>query len=272
MVFRVKYVLKTLMMTALLAVVLSSCVFSKKINYLQTRDDLPQYNDSIEFSDYKLQRGDYLYVYLVAIDEDMMEMFNGNSVMYANNTTYYNSDNPTARLYLYLIGEDDCIEYPYLGRLKVVGLTVREVKNLLETKLAEMINGFSVDVRLANRSFSILGEAGSGKYIIPKEKLTIFEALAMSGDLKAYSRRSKIQIIRKSENGTIVKTFDIRTRSIIDSEFYYIQPNDVIYVPFSDAKVMGADHVTSVISLTMSTVSFGLLIYSIVNSIIKATE
>lgn len=268
-----KCLLKMLVITVFTAVLLSSCVFSKKINYLQVRDDLPKYNDTLDFADYKLQRGDYLYVYLSALDEDMMQMFNG--FMYLNNSStsgIFSSDNASSRLYLYLVGEDDCIEYPFIGRLKVTGKTTREVKLLLEEKLADMLTGYSVDVRLANRSFSVLGEARSGKYVIPKEKLTIFEALAMTGDLKTYSRRSKIQIIRKTENGTVVKTFDIRTRSIIDSEFYYVQPNDVIYVPFSDAKVMGADHVTSVISLTMSTISFGLFVYSIVNSIMEATK
>ncbi|MCQ2344341.1 MAG: polysaccharide biosynthesis/export family protein [Paludibacteraceae bacterium] len=260
-------------MTLFSALLLSSCVVSKKINYLQTRDDLPQYSDTVEFSDYQLQKGDYIYIRLTAIDQDVMEMFNGFTYSsYGNNSQYFSSDNSSSRLYLYLVDEQGCIEYPYVGKLNVLGLTLRQVKMLLEDKLKDMVIGFSIDARLANRTFSILGEAGSGKYIIPKEKFTIFEALAMSGDLQLYSRRSKIQVIRQTNNGTVVKTFDIRSRSIIDSEFYYIQPNDVIYVPFSDAKVMGADHVTSVISLTMSTISFGVLIYSIIDSIIKASK
>ena len=269
-----KNILKKLIMTALAVVTLSSCVVTKKINYLQTRENLPEYNDSIKFEDYKLQRGDYVYVRLTAIDQDMMNMFNGTygTSNYQLYGTYLSSDNSNSRLYMYVVGEDDCINYPYVGRLKVVDKTLREVKLMLEDALKEMISGYSVEVRLANRSFSIIGEAGSGKYTIPKEKLTIFEALAMSGDLKNYSKRSQIQIIRQTSKGTVVRTFDIRTRSIVDSEFYYIQPNDVIYVPFTDAKAWGADHVTSVISITFTTVSLGLLIYSIVDSIIKAAK
>ena len=127
-------------------------------------------------------------------------------------------------------------------------------------------------MRLSNRTFSIIGESGAGRYTIPREKLTIFEALAMSGDLSFYAKRSNIQIIRQTENGTVVKTFDIRTKSIIDSEFYYIQPNDVIYVPFQNAKYVGASNFTNVISLVFTTVSFGMFIYSIVNSIIKLSN
>lgn len=264
----------TRFMMAVLAVclLLPSCVMSHKLNYLQERDNLPEYNDSLKFEDYKLQRGDYLYVQISAIDADVANTFNGFSGNGNNLANNANSDNASARLYLYLVDEDDCIDYPYVGKLKVTDKTLREVKGMLETALGEMLTGFSVEVRLANRSFSILGEAGTGKYTIPKEKLTIFEALAMSGDLKMYSNRSKIQVIRQTSKGTVVKTFDIRTKSIIDSEFYYIQPNDVIYVPFTDAKAWGASHVTNVISLTMTTISFGLFIYSIVDSIIKMTK
>ena len=171
-----------------------------------------------------------------------------------------------------MVGEDGCIDYIYVGKIPVLGKTLREVKNIIEDKLKDQLDSYSVEVRLSNRTFSIIGESGAGRYTIPREKLTIFEALAMSGDLSFYAKRSNIQIIRQTENGTVVKTFDIRTKSIIDSEFYYIQPNDVIYVPFQNAKYVGASNFTNVISLVFTTVSFGMFIYSIVNSIIKLSN
>lgn len=265
--------LRVAVMLCVLGAGLTSCVLSHKLNYLQEDKKLPEYSDSLKFEDYRLQRGDYVYVYVSAVDLDMADMFNGNSGSgYGLNGNSLTSENANSRLYMYSVDEDGCIDYPYVGRVQVLDSTLRSVKLVLHDKLSKMLNGFSVEVRLANRSFSVIGEAGTGKYQIPKEKLTIFEALAMSGDLQAYSKRSKIQIIRQTSKGTVVKTFDIRTRSIVDSEFYYIQPNDVIYVPFDDAKTMGANHVTSVISLTMSTISFGLFVYSLVDSIIKVAQ
>lgn len=263
--------LKLLAVAILAAALLSGCVMTRRVNYLQQRDDLPQYVDSLRFEDYRLQRGDYVYVRISAIDTEMADMFNGsaNTQMSGSNLS---SESPNARLYMFLVDEDDCIQYPYIGKLRVTGKTLREVKLMIEDGLKNMLTGYSAEVRLANRSFSVIGEAGTGKFTIPKEKLTIFEALAMSGDLKLYSKRGDIRIIRQTEHGTVVKTFDIRSRSIIDSEFYYIQPNDVIYVPFSDSRVMGANHVTSVLSITFTTISFGLFIYSIVNTIIKAAS
>lgn len=269
-----QHALRVVVMLCVIGVGLTSCVFSHKLNYLQESKKLPEYSDSLKFEDYKLQRGDYVYVRVSAVDADMAEMFNGTTSGYNNGLygSYLTSENATSRLYMYSVDEDGCIDYPYVGKVAVLDSTLRAVKTVLHDKLSTMLTGYSVEVRLANRSFSVIGEAGNGKYQIPREKLTIFEALAMSGDLKTYSNRSKIQIIRQTSKGTVVKTFDIRSRSIVDSEFYYIQPNDVIYVPFDDAKTMGASHVTSVISLTMSTLSFGLFVYSLIDSIIKVAQ
>ncbi len=261
---------KYIYVLCLLVLMLSSCVMSKKINYLQEGDNVPVYNDSVSFDDYKLQRGDYIYIRVNAIDQEMADMFNGN--INVTNMSYMTPDNSSARLYLYLVEEDNCIDYPYVGRVNVSGKSLREVKLLLEEKLDGMLQGFSVDVRLANRSFSIIGESKTGRYNIPREQLTIYEALAMSGDLSLYANRKEVHLIRQTPEGTKVMKFDLRSKSIIDSEYYFIQPNDVIYIPFDGAKHWGANHFTSVLSMTFATVSFGLFVYSIVNTITKASK
>ena len=255
---------------SLLVMLFSSCVMSKKINYLQEGSHVAVYNDSVSFDDYKLQRGDYVYRHVNAIDQELADMFNGNISI--SNMTYMTPDNSTARLYLYLVEEDNCLDYPYVGRVEVVGRTLREVKLLLEEKLDGMLRGYSVDVRLANRSFSIIGESGSGRYNIPREQLTIYEALAMSGDLSLYANRKEVHLIRQTAEGTKVMKFDLRSKSIIDSEYYFIQPNDVIYIPFDSAKHWGANHFTSVLSMAFATVSFGLFVYSIVDTIVNVSK
>lgn len=239
---------------------------TKRLNYLQTGSGIPEYADSVEYEDYRLQRGDYIYIRIYSPNPEDLATYNGSSGSQQNSER---ADGPTARLLLYLVSEDGTINYPYVGKLDVIGKTTREVKFILEDALRESISAFSVDVKLSNRSFSVLGESGSGRYQIPKEKLTIFQALAMSGDMTLYAKRSKIQVIRQTEAGTIVKTFDLRSESLINSEYYYIQPNDVIYVPFDNAKFFGVSHFTGVMSLAISTLSFGLLIYGLVTQFSK---
>ena len=76
--------IKYLYMLSVLVMLFSSCVMSKKINYLQEGSGIPNYNDSVSFDDYKLQRGDYIYIRVNAIDKEMADMFNGNISKYAN--------------------------------------------------------------------------------------------------------------------------------------------------------------------------------------------
>ena len=116
---------------------------------------------------------------------------------------------------------------------------------------------------MSSTSFSVIASSGSGRYDIPREQLTIFEALAMCGDLSLYDNRKKIHVIRQVADSVKVMEFDLRSKSIIDSEFYYIQPNDVIYIPFDSAKHWGATHFTSVLSMTFATISFGMFVYSL---------
>ena len=251
-----------LLVVCLLLLMLGSCMTPREVNYLQKGRSIPQYVDTIGFSDYLLQRGDYLYVKVFSMNKTDMETFNGQGNQM--NFSQVFGDNANSRLYLYLIEEDGCIDYPFVGRVLVEGKNLRQVKLDMEAMLAEMMTLYSVEVRLANKTFSVIGESRTGRYVMNKEKLTIFEALAMSGDLDYYANRREIHVIRQTDKGTEVYKFDLRSESVIDSEYYYIQPNDVIYIPFSDSRFVGANNFSGTLSLIFSTVSFGLLIYSLI--------
>ena len=239
-----------------------SCVTTKQLNYFQEpKKGIQNYTDSIGFQEYKLQKGDYLYIKVYARKAEEMELFNGGQ---GQNQDFGNAIDANSRLFLYLIEEDGKFDYPYVGQIYALGKNTRELKFEMEELLKDYLTHFSVDVKLANRTFSIITESKSNRVQIPAEKLTVFQALAMSGDLAQYSDRSKIKLVRQTEEGTIVKVFDLRSKSIIDSEFYYIQPNDVIYVQHTFAKYTGIDRFTAVISTTLGTVSLGMIIYAIV--------
>ena len=174
-------------------------------------------------------------------------------------------------LYTYLIDEDGNMDFPTIGKVHVQGLTTREVKHKLEEELSTLLQDLpgystvSVEVNIVNRSFSIIG-AQSGRYIINKEKMTIFEALAMAGDLGEFNSRREIKLVREKNGVTTIKTFDVRSKDIVNSEYYYIEPNDIIYVRYMPGYSFGINHVTTVISVTAATISFGVLIYTVVQT------
>ncbi|MBQ9706087.1 MAG: polysaccharide biosynthesis/export family protein [Paludibacteraceae bacterium] len=256
-----------------LVCLLGSCVTTRKVNYLQEPGRIiPAYKDTVTYADYRLQKGDRLYVQVYSLDEKITSLFNAgmtNMRQYARgNGNAYASD-----LYTYLVEDDGAIRFPTLGRVQVLDLTVREVKHLLESQLAGMVvqtgdmPNISVEVQVVQRSFSIIG-LNAGRYALSKEKVTIYEALAMAGDINDFGDRSRIKIIREIGDSTVVKSFDVRSKDIINSEFYYVEPNDVIYIRKFPGYSFGINSASAVVSITATTISFGVFIYTLVDRFI----
>ena len=270
MILKFKY----LFFLAVVGFALSSCVTARKVNYMQEPDKyIPHYADTLSFEDYQLRIGDRLYVYVYSLDEKIMKMYNagGSNASQMRQQMSQRSSYGSYDLYTYLIDEEGNIDFPTIGKQYVEGKTTREVKFQLEEELGKLlaeIPGYStvsVEVNIVNRSFSVIG-AQSGRYMINKEKMTIFEALAMAGDLGEFNSRKEIKLVREKNGVTTIKTFDARSKDIINSEYYYIEPNDIIYIRQIPGYSFGINHVTTVIGVTAATISFGVFIYTIVQT------
>lgn len=267
--------MKNFIYIALLGFLLTSCVTARKVNYMQEPDKyIPSYADTLDFEDYQLRIGDRMYIYVYSVDENIQKMYNAGGTnasqmrqQMSQGGTYGSYD-----LYTYLVDQDGFIDFPTIGKIQVLGNTTREVKHKLEQELSTLLHELpgghsmiSCEVNIVNRSFSVIG-AQSGRYMINKEKMTIFEALAMAGDLGEFNSRKEIKLVREINGVTTVKTFDARTKDIVNSEFYYIEPNDIIYIRQIPGYSFGINHVTTVIGVTASTISFGAFIWSIVQT------
>ena len=265
---------KYILFFAIVGFALSSCVTARKVNYMQKPDkEIPSYADTLSFEDYELRIGDRLYVHVYSLNEEVMKMYNAGG---ANASTMRQQMNQGSMggsydLYTYLVHEDGNIDFPTIGKVFVQGKTTREVRKELEKRLGTLLqelpgySTISVEVNVVNRSFSIIG-AQSGRYMINKEKMTIFEALAMAGDMKEFNSRKEVKLVRERNGVTTIKTFDARTEDLVNSEYYYIEPNDIIYIREMPGYSFGINHVTTVIGVTASTLSFGILIYTIVQT------
>jgi polysaccharide export outer membrane protein len=265
----------------ILPLLLASCVTSKKVNLLQEagKKGIPSYADTLSYEDYRVRTGDRLYVYVYSIDERVSSMFNpsGNGVS-SSQIRQGNNMNGSYDLYTYLVYDDGTIDYPMVGRMEVRGMTTREIKNELEHRLMEYVQEqtdyklLSVEVNIVRRSFSVISDHGSGTFSLTKEKVTIFEALAMAGDIGDFGDRSKVRIVREIEGQTQVKVFDVRSEDIVNSEFYYIEPNDVIYIQRIKGQSFGVNSVTTTISVAATTLAFGGFIYGLVVRIMNRVE
>jgi len=235
----------------LLLFTLSSCYNFQKLRLLQDNNrTLPVYNKS-DYKDYKIQINDELIYRLITSDETISKIIASPSSSSGQNQISY-------RVYT-----DGTIDLPFISHISVVGLTLEEASTVIENSFKKLIPDAVIKLSLSNKTFTIFGDAGSGIFPIYKEKLTIFQALSMSGDFSETSDRKHVRIIRESEKGTQIMDFDIRPKSIIDSKYYYIYPNDIIYVQrdFSSFyKVNNYATLLSVVNFSLSLL-FGVLNY-----------
>ena len=258
---------------AMIAIALASCVTSKKVNYMQEPDkQIPSYADTLTFEDYRLRPGDRLFIYVYSLDEKISKMYNaGSGSNYQMRGRQSNNEYSSYDLYSYLVDDNGNIQFPTLGDVYVKEMTTRDVKLTLEDQLGKLLReipGYklvSVEVNVVRRTFSVIGQQ-SGKYPITKEKMTIFEAIAQVGNIAEFGDRSQIKLIRERNGETIVKTFDVRSKDIVNSEFYYIEPNDILYIRQIKGRAFGINSAGTAVSIVASTISFGVFVYTIVNT------
>ena len=212
-----------IILLAIVAVTMSSCYSHRVIGYLQEptkSNKLPVY-DSVAYEPYRIRVNDEIIYRLITMDETYTKMLGTNNNV--SSGQYANS---------YRVHSDGTIDIPFLHPLKIQGLTEVEAQEALCAAFREIIPDADVKLVLYNKYFSVIGDAHSSQYYIYKEKLNIFQALALTGDVLNSGDRRHIRIIRPRDNGQEpeILEFDMRTNSIIDSKYYYIYPNDVIYV------------------------------------------
>ena len=245
---------------ALQALFLVSCLTTGQTNLLQEPGaGIPSYPKiDAPVEEYRVKTGDQLTIMVTTnpLDRSTTQLFSYFSMM--NLSAGANSRSFPVRI-------DGTIYFPYLGDIYVKGKTTLEIQQLLEKRFNESIaDDCNVRVSIENRYYSVIGEAAAGRYPIIKEQMTIYQALAQSGGIKPFGDRKNVKIIRQMENGTMIKSFDLRSQDIVNSEFYYVQPNDIIYVQPLGRQFLGITSFGAVFAVVSTVVSLGLMIYNFV--------
>lgn len=234
------------------AVLLSSCYNYKTTGLLQEKNPtLPVYQKEA-YEDYRLQINDEIIYRLLTSDETISKLISsGTSSMSSQNMISY-------RIY-----PDGTVDLPFLKKIPVAGLTLNEASRVVEEKFKEIIPDAAVKLSIANKTFTIIGEAGTGVYPVIREKMTIYQALSLSGNLNNAGDFKNVRIIRETEKGTEVLQFDIRPASLIESQYYYIYPNDIIYVQRAKSSFYKVNNWSSFMGLISTSLSllFTVLYY-----------
>lgn len=262
-----KLPLSTILFLATIVLSFSSCVTNKNLSYLQysaSYDDsrLPEGDprNAVTPSAYKIIPYDILYIRVITPDPQWSALFNSSPSGEGGAMT-----EESAALLGYPVDIDGYIEIPFVGKVDVVGKTLSEIKSKLDSTFKNYVKDASIMVRLVNNYVSVIGEVTApGRYPLTKERINVFEALSLAGDMSYYSNRQKVQLIRPSPYGPIIKEFSLTDRSILASEYYYVMPNDIIYAP--PLKGKSFQNNASILTLMLSTVTTGLVIFGFFNN------
>ena len=216
---------------SLLCLGVISCIPLNKVKYLQEKEGVTPVNSFMgSRPDYKIKPGDYLYIRILTLDQKSNEIF-ADVTGTANQVGYVNTSDQSLYLSSFLVNDSGFIVYPLLGNIKAKGLTVAEIEANLNKSASEIIKESSVVVKLVLFNISILGEVKNpGKYSIFNNHINLFEALAMANDLTSFANRNAVKIIRVEGNKNTIVSVDLTSKDILSSPYYYLQPNDIIYI------------------------------------------
>ena len=248
------------LLTLLLAMLFASCVPQKKMLYLKEAQMLAE-NQSINYVnersvDYRLQPGDNLYIrFINTLESQSVSALSGE---YSRSTT---SD---ASIYLqsYTLDDQGFIELPLVGKVELKNLTVDEAKEVLQTEVDKFVNQTTIIVKLSNFNLTVLGEvARPGMYKVYQSQINLFEAVSLAGNLTTFAKNDEVKIIRQTENGSEIITVDMGSADILSSPYYYLKPNDIIYVEPLKIKQWGFS--TFPYSTVFSIISLAVTLYAL---------
>ena len=239
----------------------TSCLTKEQVIYLQDKGTI--INDSIailpQSQPYRVQTNDILSINVKALDPELTSIFNPISNQAGTNQNVQG-------LYFsgFTVDDHGNIEFPILGEINVLGLTVEEIKDkvteeLLSQYFKETAQLF-VTVKLAGLRFTVMGEVGSGgTKTLFQDKVNIIEALANSGDIKSTGDRKDVLIIRQYPQGQKIHHIDVTDIIAMQSPYYYIKPNDIIYVKPLGRKFLGTGE-TALQNLTIIASVFSVIV------------
>ncbi|WP_369765666.1 polysaccharide biosynthesis/export family protein [Flavobacterium sp. WC2429] len=217
----------------LMVLLLFSCASRKDVVYYQDIDSITNQEKTNSY-EVKIQADDLLMITVFGEDPEIALPFNLKSPTVSASS---GGQSPLS----YLVDANGTIDFPVLGSLKVSGLTRSEMLKMLQDKIKVYIKNPIINLQITNFKVSVQGEVNApGTYPIASNRITLIEALTMARDLTIYGKRNNILIIREVDGVKSYNRVDITKAGFINSPFYYLAQNDVIYVEPNKSKIGAA--------------------------------
>lgn len=231
-----------------------SCVNTRKVMYFANLRDSTIFNQ-IEAPEYIIQRNDLLSITVSSIDPEASQMFN------LTNKSETRTSTPTGEILEsngYLVNSNGYIRFLALGLVKAEGLSKEQLAANIRNGISDrkLLVDPLIEIRHLNYKITVLGEVNRPTVItVPNEKITLLEALGLAGDLTIFAKRTNVLVIRTEYGKRITKRIDLNSNDLLNSPYYNLKPNDVVYIEPNKAKVMSATRLNQLLPAIVSGLS-----------------
>jgi polysaccharide export outer membrane protein len=219
----------------------SSCKTSQQTTtYFSETADTTILLSKTELSEPIIQKNDILSIYISSLNPEASAVFNAPNILATSTSTTTGSTSAGG----YLVNTDGNLQLPILGTIKAAGITKKQLKADITNMIIDkkLLIDPIVTIRHLNYEVTVIGEVGKPLVInVPNEKITMLKALGLAGDITVYGKKDNILLIREIEGKRKVKRIDLNSKSFLGSPYYYLEPNDIIYVEANKWKVINAN-------------------------------
>lgn len=217
--------LNIIILTSLFITVLFiGCVPQEKLKYVQneTTENLKSsYHHTRTIK--RIQPYDNLYIKVLSIEAETARIFSNETVM--------NGPGFDINLISYTVNEKGLIDFPFVGEIDVNNLTLKEAKEKVEKELSQYLSNTSITIKFVNSNITVLGEVRvQGEFPYFKDQINIFQAIGFAGGMTDYGDKSNITLIREDESTIKYYNINLTDKGIIETEYFYLQPNDIVIV------------------------------------------
>ena len=253
---------RTIRLMPLVLLLLTGCIGKRNLNYLD--DPSLSANSSKLFEnrkfEYRVQVNDVLSIRVLGLDEQTHRFFNvegQNAIQGMNDASLYVNG--------FSVDKNGQVQLPTVGKIKVQGLTVGEAQELVQRKINEYFTNATVILKLVSFRVSVLGDVQRpGSYFIYNNQITVLEALAIAGGPNEFGDKSHVQLMRQTDRGVQAVYVDMSGSDVLSSEYYYLLPNDVLYVPTLRARAGRLN--LDLLTILLSTLSTAAVVFTVIQN------
>ena len=243
--------IKSFLYSLILIVLVASCASKKDVYYFQDIDSTAAENS---FKFLNIQPGDILDIQIKALNPESVLVFQRQATLGLQQQQVQNR-----AIDGYLVGEDGSINLPIVGAIDTTNQSTQALAQIIQEALKPYINNPTVNIRLLNFRISVLGEVNNpGTFTVLEERLSLPQALGLAGDLTINGDRNHLLLIRNEKGKKTNQVIDLTKTDFLQSPFYFLKQNDILYVRPNSARVKSsglvgnAGTLVSILSLAVS--------------------